>query len=146
MAGLPSPLDRMRVWIFANFRKDSDFTVSILRDYPNASIWTTKKFFEMGGDDYVIVRADKVQPISVGGKECHFVIPVDAEGEDGLVAARNAIAELGFVDLTEVRVVSHNPWPPHQSHGFITQNEINHVPDDKVGRQSHRSPGSNKWG
>jgi hypothetical protein len=101
----------------------------------------------LGGDQFVIVRADIVDH-----NDYNVIIPVDAEDDDGLEMAVGVITgQLGVKNLSVVRVKkdSHIPWPPHAAHGFITELEVEALPIEqipiKAGRQ-HASPGTNKWG
>jgi hypothetical protein len=102
---------------------------------------------ELGGDQFVIVRADIVDH-----SDYNVIIPVDAEDDVGLKEAKSVITgQLGVENLSVVRVKKdgHIPWPPHAAHGFITELEVEALPIEqipiKAGRQ-HASPGTNKWG
>jgi hypothetical protein len=101
----------------------------------------------LGGDQYVIVRADIVRH-----DDYNVIIPVDAEDDAGLEEAVSVITELlgvGIVSIARVVDKGHVPWPPHEAHGFITEREVVALPIEqihiKAGRQ-HASPGTNKWG
>ena len=106
-----------------------------------------KKFYEQGGDEYVIVRADKVRTFILNGSNCNVVLPVDAQDESGLTKARNLIERMEIDILQELEVLDNNPWPAHRAHGYITNAEWEALKDEKSpGRQKAASPGSNKWG
>ncbi len=101
----------------------------------------------LGGDQFVIVRADIVDH-----NDYNVIIPVDAEDDDGLEMAKSVIMELLGVEIVSTAQVveeGHVPWPPHEAHGFITEPEVVALPIEQLyieaGRQ-HASPGSNKWG
>jgi hypothetical protein len=102
---------------------------------------------ELGGDQYVVVRADIVDH-----DDYNVIIPVDAEDDEGLREAVGVITgKLGVEIVLTAQVLEegHIPWPPHAAHGFITEREVKALPIEQVpikpGRQ-HASPGTNKWG
>ncbi len=137
------PEKRLRVWLFGF----TDNMEDIMKEIPDPSSGGSMKFFEFGGDEFVIVRADKVEPFYVGTKMCNIIIPVDAKDGPTLDTAKTFIENnLGIATVAVVKVESHNPWAPHRAHGYITQKEYDDLNDDNVGRQFHKSPGSNKWG
>lgn len=143
MSDLTGKPERSRVWIFGYTANREE----IKNDVVDPSDGKFKKFFEAGGDDYVIVRADMVDEFTVDTFKCNVVIPVDAENEDALQKAKTILNEkLGIETHVDVKVIDHAPWPPHRAHGYITGNENEKLPDGDPGRQAHKSPGSNKWG
>ena len=147
MPPTPVSTDRIRAWIFAVVADPNAFQMTLLQDLPYPSKWVGKKFYEIGGDDFVIVRADEVETLTVGDQNYNFVFPVDASDDVAFAQAVKIITdELNIKYTMVVKVIEHNPWPPHRAHGFITETEFGYLPDDKIGRQSHKSPGSNKWG
>jgi len=162
MPPLPITTSRIRVWLFGYAAVSEDISKSSANistnlqiDYSDPTGWANKKFYEIGGDDFVIVRVEEVTPFEIivlekrkkTTRTCNVVIPVDAKNEDALLEAKRIIDEdLGIQIIKEVRVISHNPWPPHKAHGFITPDEFYVFKDEHVGRQFHNSPGSNKWG
>ena len=128
--------NRVRAWVFGRVESGE------LRDH-----YEENRINGLGGDQFVIVRADIVKH-----DDYNVIIPVDAEDEEGLRAAKSVITgQLGVEIVSTVKVVEdgHIPWPPHAAHGYITEREvvalsIEQVPI-KAGRQ-HASPGTNKWG
>lgn len=107
-----------------------------------------EKFYEKGGDEFVIVRADKVSDFNLNGTNCNVVLPVDARDEIGLSNAKRVIIDSLKVNiLLELDVLENKPKPPHRAHGYITPAEWEVLKDEKSpGRQKAASPGSNKWG
>jgi hypothetical protein len=129
--------NRVRTWVFGRVEKPL-----ALRDR-----YDENRINGLGGDQFVIVRADIVDH-----SDYNVIIPVDAEDDDGLEEAVSVITEqLGVENLSIVKVVEggHIPWPPHEAHGFITEREVEALPIEQIhiqaGRQ-HASPGTNKWG
>jgi len=128
--------NRVRAWVFGKVEPDK------LKE-----LYNKKQISGLGGDQYVIVRADIVDH-----SDYNVIIPVDAEDGDGLRAAKIVIEEQLGVDIVEiVQIVEkgHIPWPPHAAHGYITEREADALPIEQIpikpGRQ-HASPGTNKWG
>ena len=128
--------NRVRAWVFGWVEPEE------LRDR-----YKENQINGLGGDQFVIVRADIVDH-----SDYNVIIPVDTEDDAGLKEAVSVITGLlGVENLSVVKVVEggHIPWPPHEAHGFITQEEVDALPIEQLhieaGRQ-HASPGSNKWG
>jgi len=127
---------RARAWLFLLVSSAQE-VVDTLRE---------ERRFERGGDEYVIVRADIVKR----SKDFPFniVIPLDTESEEVLKEQVERIVKRADATkhaVAEVR--THIPFPPHDSHGFITEEEYEQSPDDfdGPGRQG-ASPGRNPWG
>ena len=132
--------NRVRTWVFGRVEKEE------LR-----ARYKENRINGLGGDQFVIVRADIVDH-----SDYNVIIPVDAEDDDGLEEAVSVITDQLGVEIvstarvdTRVEDKGHIPWPPHEAHGFITQEEVDALPIEQLyieaGRQ-HASPGSNKWG
>jgi hypothetical protein len=128
--------NRVRAWVFGRVEPEE------LRDR-----YKENQINGLGGDRFVIVRADIVEH-----SDYNVIIPVDAEDDAGLEEAVSVITGLLGVEVVSTGKVveeGHIPWPPHEAHGFITQEEVDALPIEQLhieaGRQ-HASPGSNKWG
>jgi len=134
MKGEESP--RIRGWIFVE-TKD-----------PNATAEAMSRHFEQGGDDYVVVRADVVVPEGREDEQ-RVVIPVDVADQGFLQHVRELIKETpGVSGSTFYEVKTHNPWPPHGGHCFVTEAELEAHPAQEFsppGRHP-KSPGRNAWG
>jgi hypothetical protein len=100
-------------------------------------------YFDQGGDDYVLVRADVVEG------EANLIVPVDAANQAALDSVVAMIRDAtGDSAPSVARVLSHNPDPPHRSHTFVTPGELDRDPVDEYsppGRHP-KSPGRNGWG
>ena len=129
--------NRVRAWVFGQVEPEE------LR-----ARYKENRINGLGGDQFVIVRADIVDH-----SDYNVIIPVDAEDDDGLEEAISVITDqLGVEIVSTAQVVKegHVPWPPHEAHGFITEEEVEALPIEdgiriRAGRQ-HASPGTNKWG
>ncbi|MFN2158353.1 MAG: hypothetical protein ACK2U3_17720 [Anaerolineales bacterium] len=137
-------MERTRVWVFGYASQTGDLEENYRKN----------EIAELGEDSYVVIRADIVEDFKVDGQICNIVVPVDAKDQSGLESAQDLISgTLGVSIIKTVQVIGHIPDPPHISHGFITQNEIDKELEitgeersiESAGRQ-HASPGSNKWG
>jgi hypothetical protein len=137
-------MERLRVWVFGYVSETENLGEKFLEN----------EIGELGGDDYVVIRADIVEDFEVNGQICNIVVPVDAKDEGGLDTALDLLSgTLGINIIKTIQTTGHTPDPPHISHGFITGNEIKKEllitgaerSEDGPGRQ-HASPGSNKWG
>jgi len=127
--------NRVRAWVFCRAKSIEEKLKGL--DWEN-DIKT------VGGDHFVIVRADIVDH-----DDYNVIIPVDAMDKSGLDEAVDVITEqLGVRIVSTVQVVEkgHFPDPPHNSNGFITEQEQERGdPDAPIG-QVNRSPGWNAWG
>jgi hypothetical protein len=96
-----------------------------------------------GEDEYVVVRADVVE--SFYGY--NIVIPVDAQDQGSLDLVLKKIRNPKAVKrMAVLRVETHNPYPPQDASGYVTEGEAEAGDEDvKVGRQDN-SPGLNPWG
>lgn len=98
-----------------------------------------------GGDNFVVVRADIVD------NDYNIVIPVDAVSREKVQEVVDLIKDHpGVRDTVVVWVQGHVPYPPHDAHGYITEEEIEASTKEprepiKPGRQG-ASPGYNGWG
>jgi hypothetical protein len=103
--------------------------------------------YSEGDDQYVIVRADVVE-----GGSSNVVVPVDAASEDDLNDVldllRAAPGVEGELTVLKVKEKGHNPWPPHRSHTFVTEEEFDEfeVDEYKPPGRHPKSPGRNGWG
>lgn len=101
---------------------------------------------DQGKDDLVVIRADVVaEPPEF---PYNIVVPVDAESEAVLEGVVKDIGGLRNVsDAVALKVVVHDPDPPHEASGYITPGEAVRAvrKPKKVGRQDE-SPGYNPWG
>jgi len=123
--------ERVRAWVLAT-----------ATDAPQAA-GALSAFFDQGGDDYVLVRADVVEG------EANLIVPVDAASQAALDSVVAMIRDAtGDSSPTVARVLSHNPDPPHRSYTFVTPGELDRDPVDEYsppGRHP-KSPGRNGWG
>jgi len=94
-----------------------------------------------GNGSFVVVRADVVD------YDYNIVIPVDAKSKEMVHEVVGIIKDhRGVRDTVVVWVQSHVPYPPHDAHGYITEEEA------KAGREAVEpgrqgaSPGYNGWG
>jgi hypothetical protein len=103
-----------------------------------------KKYGFEGGDDYVIVRADRVDHPAF-----NMVIPVDAADDDQLALVKETIEAFGVTIVEELKVTLHTPYPPHEANGYIHPEELP-VGEDRDeflhARRLGNSPGFNAWG
>lgn len=100
-----------------------------------------KELGHEGGDKFVVVRADVVDyPYNI-------IIPVDAESQDMLYEVVDMInSHPGVSETVIVKVKKHIPYPPHNAHGYVTQQEAGAGEElIESGRQG-ASPGANPWG
>lgn len=124
--------ERVRAWVFVQAEQAA-----------NAMQGLYRKLGHIGGDRFVVIRADIVdyQPYNV-------IIPVDAESQEALHEATEKIkGHPGVSETLIVRVEKHIPHIPHNAHGYITKQEAEAGKDKEVkpGRQG-ASPGYNGWG
>ena len=123
--------ERMRAWV-------------LIQASPEVAEQLYDQLGYVGGDDYVVVRADVVE-VTEGG--FNIVVPVDAANEEQLLIAVEKIKAIpGVENAIIARVTQHIPIPPHLAHGFITEQEAR---DGKVSPEFGRlgnSPGGNAWG
>jgi hypothetical protein len=108
--------------------------------------WARELYEELGhegGDEYVVVRADVVE--SFYGY--NIVVPVDARDQSTLDSVVKMIRNPKAVKrLAILRVEIHNPYPPQDASGYVTEEEAEAGEEEvKVGRQD-KSPGLNPWG
>lgn len=95
-------------------------------------------------DDLVVIRADVVAE----ALPYNIVVPVDAESETVLDRLLNDIRGLTNVsEAVALKVLEHDPKPPHEASGFITPDEARRPVTTRArpGRQD-ASPGFNPWG
>ena len=98
------------------------------------------------GDDFVVVRADVVE--GPDGYPYNIIVPVDAKNKSKLTDVVERIRAVdGVSEAVELRAEKHHPDPPHDAHGYITDQEAGAGTDKDVkpGRQG-ASPGANAWG
>ena len=136
--GRPPGDGRVRAWVLVRAR-DADQAARALAPE-----------FKLGGRQYVIVRADRVEwEVESLMREVNFIVPVDAASEDDLKVALGIISDKTADSAPVVaRVLGHYPWPAHSAHTYVTQAEFNEDPDDAYrppGRHGN-SPGRNGWG
>lgn len=132
MANQRAESERVRAWVLVR-----------AEEAPNAMQGLYRKLGHEGGQRFVVIRADIVdyQPYNV-------IVPVDAESEEALQEVSAKIkGHPGVRETVIVRVEKHIPFPPHDAHGYITQQEAGAGKDKTVehGRQG-ASPGYNGWG
>lgn len=136
MAQIPNPDKRYRAWILLQVEYSDDLVKAIID-------------LDTGGDERVIIRADKV--VGQPGKEFNLVVPVDVHSADELTNVVNNILAVAKPTSHEVyEVILEFPRPSHLADGFITQREAMDDPTIpgkivEVGRQRN-SPGENPWG
>jgi hypothetical protein len=107
-----------------------------------------KDWGEIGGDEYVVNRADVVYG------EFNVVVPVDAISEDKLREVEKDISGIRDVkSITIAKVSHHYPALTYMAHGFVSEQEGNFakekklpLPDEAPGRRRKKSPGDNPWG
>ncbi len=133
MANRVAENERVRAWLLVR-----------AEDAPNSMQGLYRKLGHEGGKHYVVIRADIVdyQPYNV-------IVPVDAESEEALQEVSALIkGHPGVRETVIARVEKHIPFPPHDAHGYITQQELREGKDQTIkeyGRQG-ASPGYNGWG
>jgi hypothetical protein len=97
------------------------------------------------GDEFVVVRADVVEgpddyPYSI-------IVPVDAKTKSKLADVLGMIRAVdGVSEAVGLEAKKHHPDPPHDAHGYVTEEEAE-VGAEPIppGRQG-ASPGRNPWG
>lgn len=139
---------RVRAWVLVEAENARDFADRLYEALGHE-----------GGDEYVLVRADHVNH-----GRYNVIVPVDAESPEALHKVVKQIAKrVETKSISIAEVVDHNPKPPHDANGFITDEEARrgHPEDGLVpGRQKEEpsdnpgivagrqgeSPGHNPWG
>jgi hypothetical protein len=124
-------VERVRAWAL------------VVSSNPEATATQIEAQFALGGDDWVIVRADVVQGAH------NLVVPIDAATEAWFQTVLETLrAAPGVTQVDVERVVRHFPMTPHRSHSFVTPVELDTFPSPDFpspGRHP-KSPGSNPWG
>ena len=108
--------NRVRAWVFGRVE-----SIDMLRER-----YKENQINELGGDQYVIVRADFVD-----NGDYNVIIHVDAEVDAGLEEAESVITKLLSVESVETVQVGkegHIPWPPHAAHRYIPEREADALP------------------
>ncbi|HET7009519.1 MAG TPA: hypothetical protein VFI11_01985 [Anaerolineales bacterium] len=113
-----------------------------------------ESFLLEGGDEWVAVRGDMVDP----GSGHDMVVPVDARSPDVLDKVKQDLfSALGARSVLVLQVIESEslPWPPHAAHSFVAETELRgskygkrglDLPEyDPPGRHP-KSPGANPWG
>lgn len=102
-----------------------------------------RAYFTQGKDDYVVIRAD-----IVSHEKYNVIVPLDAKNAGEFKRVVREIVDLKVGGIEEAMVTQSNPDPPHDAHGFVTQDEFNKGKDKKIepGLQKSDSPGANPWG
>lgn len=121
---------RARAWVLVKATQAQDVAEDLYEDLGH-----------VGGDSFVVVRADVVD------FDYNIVIPVDAESQDMLDKVHGMIKDRSGVEETVIlKVDKHFPDPPHDAHGYITQQEAKAGKEPiEAGRQG-ASPGANPHG
>ena len=132
---------RVRAWLLFNVENAAGVAADIEENY----VGFGENNEPIGGDDYIVVRADVVT-----GGSYNLVVPVDVVDDDKLEEVLDDFGkELNIVPAEQLKVDGHRPWPPHKAHCFLTGEEHeqggDYSQDFAVGRNP-RSPGSNAWG
>ena len=124
---------RARAWVLVRAERAQDVAKGLYDELGHA-----------GGNSFVVVRADVVE------YDYDIMIPVDAESRATVDEVVGMIKDYpGVRDTVVIWVQSHVPYPPHDAHGYITEEELeaSTKPEEpiKPGRQG-ASPGYNGWG
>ena len=122
---------QLRAWVLAKAAQAQDVAEGLYQQLGHE-----------GGDDFVVVRADVVD------YDYNIVVPVDAVNEEMLQHVVGIIKkQSGVLEVVLLRVERHNPFPPHDAHGYITPQEAEEGKDPTIvpGRQG-ASPGANAFG
>jgi hypothetical protein len=124
---------RARAWVLVRAERAEDVAERLY-----------ERLGQEGGDSWVVVRADVVE------YEYNMVVPVDAESAEMVHEVVGMIRDHpGVRDVVVAWVQRHIPYPPHDAHGYITEEELeaSTKPEEpiKPGRQG-ASPGYNGWG
>lgn len=111
--------------------------------------------FELGDDDFVIVRADLVWDQShasvTKGKigASHVIVPIDAISETKFNEAKELVEDLiGGTTEHVWRVDETFPYPPQRANSYVPSAEHRACPLEELsppGRHP-KSPGANPWG
>jgi len=121
---------RVRAWV-------------LVRAAPVQGVSAKLRNLDKKKDDLVVIRADVVAEPS--DFPYNIVVPVDAESDAVLQTVVNNIRGLQNVsDAVALKVLAHDPTPPHKASGFIHPREAPDEPE-KHFRQD-KSPGFNPWG
>ena len=126
--------ERMRAWLL------------VYADDWQQAVGKISELFTEGGWDWVVVRADHVEPSD--GFPYNLVIPIDAQDEQVLREVVGKIIELSGTKHHAVAAVkAHAPYPPQEAHCFLTDQEAEGDPDwPNGGGRYPQSPGRNPWG
>ena len=98
------------------------------------------------GDEFVVIRADVVE--GPDGYPYNIIVPVDAKNKGKLADVVGMIRAVdGVSEVVGLKVKKHHPDPPHDAHGYVTDEEAGAGRDKtiKPGRQG-ASPGANPFG
>ena len=98
------------------------------------------------GDGFVVIRADVVE--GPDGYPYNVIVPVDAKNKGKLTDVVGMIRAVdGVSEAVELEAKKHHPDPPHDAHGYVTDEEAGVGRDKtiKPGRQG-ASPGWNAFG
>ncbi len=135
----PLEITRKRAWLLLSVEEDVLAKADL------------NSLFLAGGDDYTVIRVDEVRFEDGGEPGWNVVIPVDAKDDDAFGAAKERVEALFDTSAKIAAVVKeggHHPWPPHNAHGYITEEEFlrgSQESDFWHGLQGN-SPGRNPWG
>jgi hypothetical protein len=98
-----------------------------------------------GGDSFVVIRADIVAESR--GFPYSIIVPVDAESQEMLHQVTEMIEGHPGVSKTAiVQVEQHVPYPPHDAHGYVTEEEAEVGEEPMPAGRLGASPGRNPWG
>jgi hypothetical protein len=138
-----NPIDtkRKRAWLL--------YEAEDLEDANTKANAIYSRFGTVGGDNFVVVRADVIINES---EQVMILVPVDTSGEPALsklVGDINTITTKPPVLTAKVK--DHYPAITYLAHGFVSEEEFiksdkRTVHPDLYGRIMRKSPGDNPWG
>ena len=122
--------ERARAWVFVKAKPAQDVAQGLYEELGHE-----------GGDKFVVVRADVV------AFDYNIIIPVDAESQDTLYEVYDMIeGHSGVSEAVIVRVETHVPYPPHDAHGYVTEQEAEAGEEPIPAGRQGASPGANPFG
>ena len=121
---------RVRAWV-------------LIRATPVQGVSTRLRNLDKKEDDLVMIRADVLTD-----SPYNIIVPVDAASETVLSSVVGDIRAINAVtEAVVLKVRQHDPDPPHDASGYITDQEADRGErKPKLAGRQDRSPGFNPWG